>query len=150
MRIIYLIFAIALLVGCKPTPGITPTKLAHQIADTDHIIATYYHRTGHVPPEISEFSITITGDDARQIVRAISQSTSDGTQTLCMPEWELQFYKGTNRLAAVGFGCSLVWVNRAEFRDESGTLEKLDHAIYAQTRRLPVPTNGTIGPLSTY
>jgi hypothetical protein len=144
MRIVYLVLALALLAGCKPTP----TKLADQIVDADRIIATYYHHSA--PPGKSSFGVTITGDDVRKIVTAISHSTSGGMESLCAPSWELQFYKGTNRLATVGCGCSLVWVDVVEFSDASGTLEKLDRAIEAQTHRIPVPTNGTIGALQSY
>lgn len=144
MRTIYLILALALLAGCKPTP----TKLADQIADADRIIATFDHHDA--PPGKSNFGVTITGGDIREIVTAISRSTSGGMESLCSPSWELQFYKGTTRLATVGFGCSRVWVEGVEFNDASGTLEKLDRAIAAQTLRMPMPTNGTIGALRSY
>jgi hypothetical protein len=148
-----LLFAIALFAGCNRTPVITPTKLAHQIADTDWIVARHYIRRGraHVPPDILNFSVTIIGNDARKVVRAVSRSTWDGAVCDCIPVWELQFYKGSNWLATVDFESDLLWgVDVGQFDDTSGTLKKLDRAIDAQTHRIPVPTNGTIGPLSSY
>jgi len=149
MRIIYLIFAIALFTGCRQRP----TALGHQIADADHIVARHYlvaQRRDRVPPEMLNFSVTITGDDVHTIVNAISGSSKEGWESVCNPTWELQFYKGSNWLANVDFGCELVYVDGAQFEDHTGTLEKLERAIEAQTHRIPMPTVGTIGPLSNY
>ncbi len=57
--------------GCKHPPmssGYPPAKLAGLIADTDHIVIT--NRFGDREPRYRGFSLTVSGDEARQIVRA--------------------------------------------------------------------------------
>jgi hypothetical protein len=88
------------LAGCQhpSTTATVPTRLACLIADTDHIVVTFRPPGNHpVPPpdRYRDFSLVISGDEARKIVRDVS-AMHDGfpnfTDSIWC--WELRFYRG--------------------------------------------------------
>jgi hypothetical protein len=81
---------------------------AHRIANADRVVGTW---SG------SSASLTLTGDDAQKIVRAVSSAVSarmpDKQFALLYPE-RATFYKGTNVLGQIGMAGSLFLVNHSE------------------------------------
>jgi len=125
-----------MLSACKASPmsGDHPTKLAGLIAHADHIAIT--NRLGHAPPRLASFSLTISGDEARKILRAATTA-----RFICSPPctdsafgWDLRFYRETHFLAVVHMqGSHFVFgsVNGGEeYVDDSGVLERLDRDLY--------------------
>lgn len=94
---------------------------AHRIADADRVVVTW---------EGSPVSLTLTGDDAQKIVRAVS-----GAGSTRMPDTELAlkysesvtFYRGPDALGEVLTAYQLFLLNHHEppFADRSGTLRTL-------------------------
>jgi hypothetical protein len=111
----------------RPTPT-TPTSLSQLVASADHIIAT--NRFGYDDPRYRGFSLTISADEARKTVSAVSNA-----RLLCSPpctdsmfDWDLQFYRGANLLAVVhAQGSHFMlgdWKKGAEYADSTGVLQK--------------------------
>jgi hypothetical protein len=112
----------------------TPTHLASQIADANFVIVTN-------PTPMTElergFSLTISGNKARDVVQAISSaqrydtgSTPVGTLWL----WQLHFYRDTNCEASVYFeGSTFIGDGGFLYRDEGGTLDKLYREVMRRT-----------------
>lgn len=132
-----------ILSGCKSSPPISgehPTKLASLIADADHIVIT--NRLGtldHAPPSLANFSLTVSGDQARNIIEAVTTA-----RLMCAPPctdsifaWDLQFYRETHFLSVVHMqGSDFVFgdVNKGEeYVDDSGVLKRLDRNLYKRT-----------------
>jgi hypothetical protein len=113
-----------------PAPGSQPTKLAHLIANADHIIVT-----NRSVPRYRGFSISISGPRVGQIVRAVSSATRNQAETNSEWDWEIQFFKGTNRLAVVNFQGSMFLAENGEYHDGSGELKKLESEISIRTTR---------------
>jgi hypothetical protein len=113
----------------------TPTNLANQISRADHIIVTNLQYAG--------FSLILSGDMAKKIVRAISSGRcyaaqmDPGYACFC----ELQFYTATNHLATVSFlgggfvddGQKQIGSQRQIYNDETGVLAELYQKLIART-----------------
>jgi hypothetical protein len=97
-------------------------KFAHRIADTDRIVGTYAR---------SSVSLTLTGDDARKVVRAVSSAKSDrppfGMKSSCSFFGKATFFRGTNVLDHIEMCGSLFLIHYSEppFRDDTGLLDTL-------------------------
>ena len=107
-------------------------SFAHRIADADRVVGTYAR---------SSVSLTLTGDDARKVVRAISSASSDrppwGMATSCMFMCRVTFFRGTNVLDDIEVCSSLFLIRRPPFlvggyehrlppfRDDTGLLDSL-------------------------
>ena len=140
LKISVLIFLLTGMVSeCQssPTSGDHPTKLTTLIADADHIVVT--NRLGHAPPKLAGFSLTISGDEARKIVRAVTSA-----RFMCAPPctdsgfgWDLGFYRGTNFLTVVHMQSHVFVfgsVNKGEeYSDDTGVLEQLNRDLYKRT-----------------
>jgi hypothetical protein len=102
----------------------TPTNLARQISGADHV-AIRYQFVAH-PPQITNFSLSISGDRMMKIVGAVSSGTQHHG-TISFWGWEMLFYRGTNCLARVPFsdGFFLDLAGHGEYLDETGALKKL-------------------------
>ena len=96
------------------------TWFAHRIAGADRIVATNW---------AASVSVTITGDDATKVVRAISTAGS-GRPPLGM-DWaniydvKARFYRGAEALGEVemdGDGLFLIHYHKPPFRDSTGVL----------------------------
>jgi hypothetical protein len=116
--------------GDLPTPPAywTPTNLASRIAGADRVIATNWFRASRGYPG---HSLSFSGSKATKIVQAVSTSRAfTGVETWSMFDWELQFYKGTNRLDAIHFqGGS--FKTDSEYFDQTGVLD----GIYQKLER---------------
>jgi len=107
-----------------PTRYYTPTNLAIQIATADHIVVENCF-TLDAPP--SKVTLLISGDAARQAVHAVSQARRYIPQANpgWIPNWELQFYRGTTRLAsirAIAYGFDY---DNETYTDETGVVVKI-------------------------
>lgn len=95
-----------------------PVALARKIAETDSVTATNRNEA---------FALIVTESDAKKIVRAIGTANRGPLfmKTECTPFLRLEFYKGTNFLAAV-YSCGKVfWVGQTEYFDQTGALDAL-------------------------
>jgi hypothetical protein len=139
MRIFSLILVLALLSGCEhpPVSGSPPTKLAGLIADADHIVVTFRpppwdHPNPVPPPErYRNFSLTVSGDEARKIVRAVSTAQQSGFTDSMFP-WDLQFNREAQLLAEIHLQGSHFMFEGEEFAD-GRMLEQLDEDLYKRT-----------------
>jgi hypothetical protein len=106
--------------ACSPQ-----TKLARQFAGADCVVVTnVYHGIG----------ISVTGDEARRVVRAVSSARKLPPETLTSAEVRTEFYRGTNFLGAV-LGCGSLFGNKdGGYEDESGVFKALDERYREQHR----------------
>jgi hypothetical protein len=94
-------------------------RFAHQIAQTDRIVTTRVR---------SSVSLTITGEAARKVVRAVSSAASHrppfGMATSCSFMEKATFYRGTNVLGDIEICSSLFLIRGAQppFIENSGVL----------------------------
>lgn len=126
------LFVVSVLSGCKHPPmssSYPPAKLAGLIADTDHIVIT--NRFGDREPRYRGFSLTVSGDEARQIVRAIS-SSQHCAPTDSVFDWDLQFYREAQLLADVQVQASHFVFEGEEYFD-GRVLERLYHDLLKRT-----------------
>jgi len=118
--------------GCKHPPmssGYPPTKLASLIADADHVVIT--NRFADRVPRYRGFSLMISGDEARQIVRAVS-SSQHCAPTDSIFDWDLQFYREAQLLADVHLqGSNFVFEGEEYF--DGHVLERLYHDLLKRT-----------------
>jgi hypothetical protein len=129
-RLIFLlpVLVVLVVVLAKPTLGLYDSlrlaRFAHRIADTDRIVTTFAR---------SSVSLTITGDDAKKVVRAVSSASSDrppfGMASSCSFMARATFFRGTNVLDDIEICSSLFLIHETEppFRDDS---KLLDTAVY--------------------
>ncbi len=107
----------------------TPANLARQISGADHVVIRYQFVTH--PPQLTNFSLSISGDRLAKIVGVVSSGTRHyGTTSFW--GWEMQFCRGTNCLATVPFSDDFYVVaghGGGEYIDETGTLKKLYRGI---------------------
>lgn len=94
-------------------------RFAHQIADTDRIVGTW---------ERSSVRLTLMGDDAKKVVRAVSSAVSarmPNAEFACKYSATATFYKGTNVLGHIEMCNSLFLLKTSQppFFDDSGSLE---------------------------
>lgn len=100
--------------------GVRLEQFAHRIADTDHIVATYSQ---------SSVSLTVTGDNAKKVVRAVSSAKSDrpplGHSNICRLMAKATFFKGTNVLDNIEMCSSLFLISHGKcpYRDDTGLLK---------------------------
>lgn len=132
LRISVLMLLLAGMVsGCQSSPmsGDHPTKLASLIAGADHIIIT--NRLANSEPRYRGFSLTISGDEARKIVQAVSSSQHCGP-TDSIFDWDLQFYRETHFLAVIHLQGSHFVFEGEEYSD-GRVLERLYHDLLKRT-----------------
>ena len=144
MRALAFIILLALLSGCKHPPmsssssGRSPTQPGRLIGGADRIIVT-----NTFPPLLEEryrgFSLTISGDEARKIIRGVSSmwpysSTTPPTlPTNSIFEWELRFYRGTNHLAVIYLAGSTFTFEDQEYGGDKGVLEAFSRRLFKLT-----------------
>ena len=103
--------------------------LAHLIANADHIVIT--NRLANFEEKYRGFSLTISGEHARNIVRVVS-SAELGGPCKCIPEWGISFYRETNFLADVQLGGDYFVFEEQWYYDHSGVLERFSSELYKQ------------------
>ena len=116
-----------------PAAGSTPTNLAHLIANADHIIIT--NRFAGSNTRYRSFSLSVSGRRVSQIVAAVSSARRNQVETDSMWDWELQFFRATNRLAVIDCQGSMFLAEHGEYHDDTGVLEKLYSEILDRTTR---------------
>lgn len=96
---------------------------AHRIAGTDRIVAKTRR---------DAVSMTLTGDDAKKAVRAISSASSgrppSGTDWANIYDVNAQLYKGTQVLGEIemdGSGLFLIHYHKPPFLEDTGVLHEL-------------------------
>jgi len=109
--LVLMLIAVHGLCGCSPQG-----RLARQIAKADRVVLTNAYQG---------FSISVTGSEARRIVRAVSSARKLPPNATSSVEFRTEFYRGTNLLGAVvgcgrGFG-----VDGIGYDDNSGALQAL-------------------------
>ena len=78
--------------------------------------------------------ISVTGDEAKKVVRAVSSARKLPPETSTSAEVRTEFYRGTNFLGAV-LGCrSLFGGKDGSYEDESGVFEALYEKYWEQYR----------------
>ncbi len=107
-----------------------PTKLAHLIAEADHVVFTN-RLDAFVEKKHRGFSLAISGDKAHEVVRAIS-SAKPCAPCDCIYTWNMKFYRTTNLLAEVQFGGHFIFEGQ-EYYDESGVLERLESELNSES-----------------
>jgi hypothetical protein len=105
------------------------STLARRIAKADRVIAT--NRYGG-------FSISITGEEARRVIQAVSAAKKENPLIEASPDLRIEFFQGTNLLGAVGMCRSVIGIDGTSYSDRTGVLEALDDK-YRQERLNPTP-----------
>jgi hypothetical protein len=113
---------------------------AHRIAGADHIVATNW---------VISMGVTITGDDTKKVVRAISSAGSGrpsfGTDWANIYDVNAKFYRGMKVLGEIemdGDGLFLIHYHKPPFREGTRMLHDLvykpiqEAAHEAETRKL--------------
>ncbi len=114
---------------------IAPTNFIQQTASAEYIIV----KPTLQDPSIKDISLTLTGKDAQDVVRAISLLRNDRivgvSYGICgCVDSKLEFYRGTNCLGVALFQDDLVTIGD-EYEDHTGTLKKIDKRIWDKVER---------------
>jgi hypothetical protein len=106
---------------------------SHRIAGTDRIVATNW---------VNSVSMTITGDDTKKVVRAISSAGSGrpplGTDWANVYDVNVAFYRGTTVLGKIemdGGGLFLIHYHRPPFREGTRLLHDLVYKPLSEAAR---------------
>ena len=95
-------------------------RFARRIASADRAVASMKH---------GAVSITITGEDAKQLVQAVSSAKRErppwGMTDACIYDVRITFFKGTEALGDILSCTRLFIVSGKKYRDETGVLGKL-------------------------
>ena len=91
--------------------------LARQIASADRLVVSNVY---------DGFTISIKGDEAKQVVEAVSaaRKESDPGLSTCR-ELRIEFFQGTNFLGTVEACRALIGIDRMPYIDRTGVLEAL-------------------------
>jgi hypothetical protein len=98
--------------------------LARQIASSDRIVAT--------DPYLG-YIVEVSGRDVADIIRSVSSAVGlpRGQTAATAPGCEIQFFGGTNLLAAMPIQLGWFRTDEGEFIESSGALEALQHRAEA-------------------
>ena len=109
------VLLIGLVVGafyaCSPQKN-----LARRLKDADRVVITY-------PSD--GFSITITNEEVKRVVQAISVGKKENPLINATPYLQFQFSKGSEHLQRVTTSSQVFWVGNQAFSDKTGTLQDL-------------------------
>jgi hypothetical protein len=143
VRIFGFIVVLALLSGCKHPPmssghsATAPARIGYLIAGADRIVIT--NMLALINEKYRGFSLTISGDEARKIVKDVSCMQSfSSTIPPTMPtgsifNWELKFYKGTNSLIAIYLADTTFIFEKEEYGGDAGELHALSDKLLKLT-----------------
>jgi len=126
------LLVVSILSACKHPPitnGYPPAKLASLIAGADRIVVT--NRFADREPRYRGFSLTISGDEAGQVVRAVS-SSEHFAPTDSVFNWDLRFYREAQFLADVHLQGSHFVFEGEEYSD-GRVLERVCHDLLKRT-----------------
>ena len=115
-----------------PAPGhiiIAPTNFVKQISTANRVLVRPIGQN----PLFKELKLSLTGKDAKDVVKAISILKKDfevgvGYLSCNCENWKLEFYHNTNFLGVAHFVDDVVAIN-GEYTDGTGILKKLDKEI---------------------
>jgi hypothetical protein len=97
-----------------------PAQLAQQIAGADRVIVL---QQGNNP-------VFVNGEDTQKIIVAVSSARRDAGAYSCAFTRKIEFCKGTNSLATVGWCGHLILADEGQFSDNSGVLNTLYHELF--------------------
>ena len=92
-------------------------KFAERIAATDRVVATRQTYPSH-----KVTSLSLTGEDARRIVQAISSGRANRSADMAMSPPRVTFFHGTNVLAEIMTSSTLFSAGGRHYEDSSGVL----------------------------
>jgi hypothetical protein len=111
---------------------VAPTRLGLVISDADRIVIT--NRLAPRQQRYRGFSLAISGDDARGIVKDVAfMSPARGEVTDSYFDWELRFYVGTESLAAIYLASSTFTFEGNEYFGDTGQLKALSGKLLKLT-----------------
>jgi hypothetical protein len=106
----------------KPYDSARLAMFVHRVADADRVVGTYAR---------ASVSVTVTAEDAKKIVRAVSSATPArpgyGKDWACVYDIKATFFKGTNALDYIEMceGLFLLHDTKPPYRYDSGALKDL-------------------------
>ena len=95
-------------------------KFVQKIAATDRIVATKQTYSSH-----KMMSLSLSGEDARRVVQAISSARANRSLVMVQSPPEVMFFHGTNVLAEIIAGSTLFSADGRHYKDSSGVLDRL-------------------------
>lgn len=95
-----------------------PSQFARRIADADRLVVT---TTGREP----SVRMTITGEELKRVIEMISRAHRDRAPYQATFDIQADFFKGPETLGQMRVCLQLMWIDGAQYRDDSGVLEKL-------------------------
>jgi len=91
-------------------------KFAQKITVADRIVASYSQ---------SSVTFSLTGQEAKQVIAAVSSAKPDRNTYKCLYNAKAQFFNGTNNLGDV-IGCStILWITGRQYKEDTGVWDKL-------------------------
>lgn len=139
MRILGLILLSVMFCGCE-CPKVKCTtvdpkraSMAEILVGADRIVIT--NLDAPTIKQFQGFSLTLSSNETRQIVKDLSQmygfstTTPPTMRTNSSFDWELRFYRGTNFLVSIRLGSSTFEYDNDEFGGDNGALEALSDKL---------------------
>ena len=123
LRVAFLLILLIIVGLCASVPLIDAARLAafaHRIATTDHVVASKWT----LYPSRKEMSLSLTGEDAKRVVQAVSSASSGrppfGTAWANIYSVTATFFKDTNVLGKITIDDGeLFKTDGREYRDVS-------------------------------
>jgi len=132
-RWVLLVILIAFIVKLTVYDTLRLAWFAHRIAGADHIVATNW---------VASVSVTITGDDTKKVVQAISSAGSGrppfGMDWANIYDVNTKFYRGAKVLGEIemdGGGLFLIHYHEPPFRENTGVLHDLVYKPVSEAAR---------------
>ena len=106
--------------------------MARHFLDADHIVIT--NRLASIIEKYRDFSLTIPGDQAKRVVRALSSAKHCASSDSVF-DWDLRFFRETHYLAGIRLQGSHFVFEGDEYYETSGVLDHLYHDLLKRTAR---------------
>lgn len=133
MRITSVLLIFVFLSGCEHLGSTSdaPRKLASHIASTDNIVVT--SALAKIDQEHRDMKFIIKGASVRKIVHAVSCAEpwpKDEVGAGDIPNWVLDFYRGTNHLDTISFDSIFIYYEGQKYVDsDTNVLPALDDVL---------------------
>jgi hypothetical protein len=98
-----------------------------RLAQADRIVATNIQFAS---------SLTITGDEVGRVSRAVASANPDSNTYGGYWDWNVQFYQGTNCVAAIDLMDRTFWSAGKQYTDGTGVLEAFYKRLSEEAERL--------------
>jgi hypothetical protein len=92
-----------------------PAHPSGQISEADRIVT--------VTNEGHNFTVTVTGDNASALAKAVASSKEDKVPISATFDWDVQLFKGTNLLTVIRLQHNYFLLAGTQYEDDSGVLE---------------------------